>query len=127
MQRIELIGRLGRDPELRYTTKGDAVANFSVASDDSYTKDGKKVEKTSWFRVQAWRKLGEVCGKYLVKGTLVYIAGPIEQREWQAKDGTKKTSVEVVAREMKILAGGKKNGATPEPAEPEITDDDIPF
>lgn len=132
-QRIEFIGRLGRDPETRYTAGGQAVANFSVAVSESWkNKDGEKQEKTEWYKIVAWGKLAEIIQKYLVKGQLVFIAGSGATREWQDKEGQKRTSFEVTAREMKMLGGGKKQEDSPAentaPAGgPEISDEDIPF
>lgn len=129
-QRIEMIGRLGRDPETRYTGGGQAVANFSVAVSESWKdKNGEKQEKTEWFKITAWGKLAEICQQYLVKGQLVFIAGSGATREWQDKEGQKRTSFEITAREMKMLGGGKKQEERSEaPASaPEISDEDIPF
>lgn len=101
-----IIGRLGRDPETNYLQSGNAVANFSVATSESW-KDkntGEKKEKTEWHRVVAWGRLAEICGEYLRKGSLVYIEGKIETREWE-KDGEKKYTTEIIVREMKMLGG----------------------
>jgi single-strand DNA-binding protein len=132
-QRIEFIGRLGRDPETRYTGSGAAVANFSVAVSESYKdKSGEKQEKTEWFKCVAWQKLAEICQQYLKKGQLVFIAGQGATREWTDKEGGKRTSFEITVREMKMLSRGQEQGDKPEPAErpgtaPEISDEDIPF
>ena len=151
-----LVGRLGRDPETRYTTGGQAVANFSVATDYSYKdRNGERQKKTEWHKIVAWRKLAEICQQYLKKGSLVYIEGRIETREWQDKEGQKRYSTEIIADEMRMLgsrgegaaasAGGSAGGASrsaddfephagggEEPmgggaAGPEISDEDIPF
>ena len=93
-----LIGRLGRDPEMRYTPSGQPVANFSIATDETYTgKDGQKVEKTEWHRIVVWGKQAEFCGNYLAKGRLVYIEGKIETRKWTDKDGAEKYTTEIKA------------------------------
>lgn len=84
LNKVLLIGRLGRDPEMRYTASGQPVANFSIATDETYTsKDGQKVEKTEWHRIVVWGKQAEFCGNYLSKGRLVYIEGKLETRKWQ--------------------------------------------
>jgi len=141
-----LVGRLGRDPETRYTGGGQAVANFSVATDHSYKdRNGERQKKTEWHKIVAWGKLAEIVQQYLKKGSLVYIEGRIETREWQDKEGQKRYSTEIIASEMKML-GSKGDGGggaygTPRSTEqepmggeesgahsgPEISDEDIPF
>jgi single-strand DNA-binding protein len=134
-----LIGRLGSDPEIRYTPSGVAVANFSIATSEEWKdKDtGEKKERTEWHRIVAWRKLGEICGEYLSKGKQVYVEGRIQTRSWEDKDGNKKYTTEIVANDVQFLGsrdmtdsgrpkgggGGDSQGA-PGPG-PE--DDDIPF
>ncbi|MBW2613498.1 MAG: single-stranded DNA-binding protein [Deltaproteobacteria bacterium] len=100
-----LIGNLGRDPEVRYTPDGTAVANFSIATSDQW-KDkntGEKREKTEWHRIVAFRRLGEICGEYLSKGRQVYIEGRIQTRDWEDKDGVKRYTTEIVADKMQML------------------------
>jgi len=87
VNRVILIGNLGRDPELRYTPSGAAVANFTIATTDTWTKDGEKQSHTEWHRIVAWGKLAEVCGEYLAKGKQVYIEGRIRTNEWEDRDG----------------------------------------
>src|SRR5437879_10990297 len=88
VNKVILVGRLGRDPETRYTGGGQAVANFSVATDESYKdKNGERQKRTEWHRITAWGKLAEICQQYLKKGTMVYIEGRIQSREWQDKEG----------------------------------------
>jgi len=100
-----LIGRLGADPELRYTTDGTSVASFNMATSETWKdKGGNKQEKTEWHRVVAWRRLGEIAGEYLKKGSLVYIEGRIRSREYDAKDGTKRKVFEIEATDMKMLS-----------------------
>jgi single-strand DNA-binding protein len=135
-----LIGRLGSDPEVRYTPSGVAVANFSIATSEEWKdKDsGEKKERTEWHRIVAWRKLGEICGEYLSKGRQVYIEGRIQTRDWEDKDGNKRYTTEIVANDVQFLggrdagSGGKAaNGASTSDYQgsplqaPE--DDDIPF
>lgn len=124
-----LIGRLGKDTEIRYTPNGKAVANFSVATDESYKKEGgEKVEKTEWHKVVAFDKLAEICGKYLTKGKLVYIEGKIQTRSWEDKDGSKKYTTEIVANTMKMLGGGKdEGGKEKEKVAPPSDTEDCPF
>lgn len=130
-----LIGNLGADPEMRYTQNGSAVANFNLATTETWTKDGKKEEKTEWHRVVAFQRLGEICGEYLSKGSRVYIEGKIQTRQWEDREGNKKYTTEIVAREMKMLSprGGSGGGQGPsyndeEPPLPEPTmGDDVPF
>ncbi len=105
MSKISIIGNLGRDPEVRYTPDGTAVTSFSVAVNDRY----KGEERTMWFRVSAFGKLGEICGNYLSKGKQVYIEGPLRTNDWEDKDGNKRTSLEVTARDM-VMLGTKDDG-----------------
>jgi single-strand DNA-binding protein len=139
LNKVILIGRLGKDPELRYTPNGAAVTNFNLATNEVYNdKDGKQVEQTDWHRVVAWRKLAEICGQYLKKGSLVYIEGKLKTRTYDDREGVKKYVTEIVADQMQML-GGKQGGtgdyappsgevesaapATEQPA----SDDDLPF
>ena len=111
LNKVILIGRLGRDPEMRYTPSGQPVANFSVATDESYTsKDGQKVEKTEWHRIVVWGKQAEFCGNYLSKGRLVYVEGKLETRKWTDKDGAEKYTTEIKAD--RVLGLDKGNGAS---------------
>ena len=98
-----LVGRLGRDPEIRHTTGGAQVANFSLATDEK-TKEGKK---TTWHNIVAWRKLAEISEKYLVKGSLVYIEGKLQTREWDDRDGNRRQTTEIVAQEIRNLGGDR--------------------
>ncbi|MDY0276210.1 MAG: single-stranded DNA-binding protein [Desulfomicrobium sp.] len=98
LNKVLLIGRLGQDPEMRYVPSGQPVANFSIATDESYTsKDGQRVERTEWHRIVVWGKQAEFCGNYLSKGRLVYIEGRLETRKWQGKDGIDRYSTEIKA------------------------------
>lgn len=104
VNRAIIIGRMGRDPEMRFTPSGQAVANFSIATDETYTgKDGQKVEKTEWHRIVVWGKQAEFCGNYLSKGRLVYIEGKIETRKWVDKDGVEKYTTEIKADRVQGL------------------------
>lgn len=112
LNKAMIIGRLGKDPEVRYTQGGQAVASFSVATDHKWTnKTGEKQEKTEWHRVKAWGKLAELAGEYLSKGRQVYVEGRIETSEYTDKDGVKKYSTEINAQEIQFLDSGKGGGA----------------
>ena len=109
LNKVTLIGNLGRDPETRYLPNGDAVVNISVATTDTWKdKNGEKQEKTEWPRVALYRRLAEIAGEYLKKGSQVYIEGRIEYREYE-KDGQKRYTTDIVASEMKML--GSRQGA----------------
>jgi len=123
INKVILVGRLGKDPEVRSTPSGTSVAKFSVATDERFTdKNGEKQERTEWHNVVAWGKLGEICGQYLRKGKLVYIEGSIRTDSWDDKEsGQKKYRTEIVARDMKMLdrrgddeasGGGSYGGAS---------------
>jgi single-strand DNA-binding protein len=138
VNKVTLIGRLGRDPELKYTAGGSAYCRFSIATDDSWTdrNTGERQERTEWHNIVAWEKLAEICGQYLTKGRMVYIEGSIQSRQWEDQDGNKRTSFEIRARDMVMLgapagsgaSGGSGGPATAPAREAEpATDDDVPF
>jgi single-strand DNA-binding protein len=153
VNKVILVGRLGRDPETRYTSGGQAVANFSVATDESYKdKNGERQKRTEWHKIVVWGKQAEIAQQYLKKGSLVFIEGRIQSREWQDKEGQKRTSFEIVATNFRMLGGrgdGAASGAGTSPSAhsagrsdefehsspaddalgsgPEIGDEDIPF
>lgn len=105
-----LIGRLGNDPELRYTPAGDAVVNFSIATNRGWKdKEGNQQERTDWHKIVAWRKLAEICGEYFKKGNLVYVEGRIETSSYNDKEGNKKYTTSIVANQAQIL--GSKSDA----------------
>jgi single-strand DNA-binding protein len=156
VNKVILVGRLGRDPETRYTGGGQAVANFSLATDESYKdRNGERQKRTEWHKIVVWGKQAEIAQQYLKKGSLIFVEGRIQSREWQDKEGQKRTSFEIVANSFRML-GGRAEGAAagvgggasrggddfdsqagpPEeshgggghtPAGPEISDEDIPF
>src|SRR5258707_7595414 len=104
VNRVMLVGRLGRDPETRYTSGGQAVANFSVATDESYKdRNGERQKRTEWHKIVVWGKQAEIAQQYLKKGSLVFIEGRIQSREWQDKEGQKRTSFEIVANNFRML------------------------
>lgn len=107
-----LIGRLGSDPEVRYTQGGSAVANFNMATSEQYTdKGGQRQEKTEWHRIVAWGRLGEICGQHLRKGRQVYVEGSIQTREWQDRDGNKRYTTEIKASTVQFLGNrGESEG-----------------
>ncbi len=111
VNKVILVGRLGRDPETRYTGGGQAVANFSVATDESYKdKNGERQKRTEWHKIVVWGKQAEIAQQYLKKGSLIFIEGRIQSREWQDKEGQKRTSFEIVASNFRML-GGRAEGA----------------
>ena len=109
-----LIGNLGRDPELRYTQGGQAVANFSIATTESFTtKDGRRDERTEWHRIVVWGKTAENCAQYLSKGRTVYVEGRIQTREWENKEGQKQRTTEIVAQTVQFLGGPRGDAGAP--------------
>lgn len=107
-----LIGRLGKDPETRYMTNGEAVTNVSLATSENYKdKNGEKQERTEWHNLVFYRRLAEIAGEYLKKGSLIYVEGRIQTRKWQDKEGRDRYTTEIVANEMKML-GGKPGGGS---------------
>lgn len=111
VNKVILIGNLGRDPELRYTPSGQPVANFTLATTDSYTsKAGDREERTEWHRIVVWGKTAELCAQYLSKGRSTYIEGRLQTREWENKEGQKQRTTEVVANSVQFL--GPPKGAS---------------
>ena len=142
INKVILIGRLGSDPEVRYTPSGVAVANFNIATSEEWKdKDsGEKKERTEWHRIVAWRRLGEICGEYLSKGKQVYIEGRLQTRDWEDRDGNKRYTTEIVATDVQFL-GTRDSSESAKPRGTSSTssadfqggpaqgpgDDDIPF
>jgi single-strand DNA-binding protein len=131
-----LVGRLGKDPEIRYTPDGAMVTNFSVATDSAWKdKSGELVKKTEWHRIVTFGKLADTCGKYLVKGKLVFIEGRIQTRSWDDKEGKKHYATEIIATNMQMLdSKGAPKGddvsaydAAPHFPDGESLPDDVPF
>ena len=148
VNKVILVGNLGKDPEMRYMPSGDAVANFSIATTESWNdrQSGEKVEKTEWHNIVVFRKLAEICGEYLRKGSQVYIEGKLQTSKWQDKaTGTDRYKTEIVCNEMQMLGGragagmpeSRPAGQAPQSASPQPQqtssapandfDDDIPF
>jgi len=117
VNKVILIGNLGRDPELRYTQSGQAVVNFTLATSENWTdKSGEKVERTEWHRIVVWGRVGELCAQYLSKGRTVYIEGRIQTREWEDKDGNKRYTTEINAQTVQFLGGPRGDtGSAPGP------------
>jgi single-strand DNA-binding protein len=150
VNKVILVGNLGRDPEMKYTASGAAIANITVATSDSWNdkQTGEKVEKTEWHRVVAFQRLAEIMGEYLRKGSQVYIEGKLQTRKWQDQNGQDRYTTEVVANDMQMLGarggeggGGRGQGggggfrnnpqnqqtqSQPKP-DNDFADDDIPF
>lgn len=130
LNKIMIIGRLGRDPEMRFTPSGRPVTTFNVATNRSWnTGDGERHTETEWFNVVAWGNLAEICKQYLSKGQQTYVEGRLQTRHWEDTEGTKHTSVEIVASEMMVL-GDRKEITQPSSdlQESEFqTDEEYPF
>jgi single-strand DNA-binding protein len=145
-----LVGRLGKDPETRYTSGGQAVCNFSMATDETYKdRSGERQKRTEWHRIVVWGKQAEIAQQYLRKGSLIYLEGRIQSRQWDDREGQKRTTVEIVANSFRMLGGrgdaaaagaASGGGATTASADsdfhaapsddvssPEVSDEDIPF
>ncbi len=151
VNKVILIGRLGKDPEIKYTPSGAPVVKFSLATDEVFKdRAGEQQRRTEWHNIVAWNKLAEICGEYLSKGRQVYIEGSIRSRQWEDQSGNKRTAYDIVARDMKMLDSrgsaerssapvnaaasapvspgmGEQESSPEPPSSPEITDDDIPF
>jgi len=140
VNKVILIGRLGKDPEVRSIPSGTTLARFSIATDEKFTdKSGEKQERTEWHNIVAWAKLAEICGQYLKKGKLVYIEGSLRTDSWEDKEtGVKKYRTEIVAQNMKMLdrRGDEEGGGSYSQGSPKTTgatvmegpeEDDVPF
>jgi single-strand DNA-binding protein len=135
VNKVILIGNLGADPEVRYTQNGTAVANFRMATTETWKKEGEKEELTEWHRVVTFGRLAEICGEYLSKGSKVYIEGRIQTRKWEDRDGNPRYTTEIIAREMKMLSprgaeeGQSSRYSEEEPPMPDVPpmEDDVPF
>ena len=112
VNKVIIVGRLGQDPELKYTPSGSAVCNFSVATSETWAdKSGQKQERTEWHRVVVWGKLGELCNQYLAKGRQAYVEGSLRTRSWEDKSGQKKFTTEIMASSVQFLGAGAAPGA----------------
>ncbi len=135
LNRVEVIGHFGKDPEIRYVSNGSAVANFSVATSEKWNdkQTGEKKEKTEWHNVVAWGKLGEIVGEYASKGRLVYVEGKLQTRKWDDKDGVTRYTTEIVASQVLMLDKGGHKPVNADPVRPRpalnenMAGDEIPF
>lgn len=138
LNKVMLIGNLGKDPEVRYTASGQAVASFSLATSEKFKgKSGDWEERTEWHTVTLWSKLAEIAGEYLAKGKTVYIEGRLQTRKWQDKNGNDRYTTEIVGEKMQMLSpkGERRGSEAPsgqsagggDYEEPPFQDDDIPF
>ena len=148
VNKVILVGRLGRDPEIRFTSDGQAVANFTLATDESYKdRSGEKQKKTSWHNIVAWQKTAEFLKEYVHKGDLIYVEGRLQTRQWEDKEGTTKYTTEIVVSNLQglVTSGNGDAAPTEKPAaraatakrtapaqaqEPEsvgVSDEDVPF
>ena len=136
LNKVILIGRIGRYPEVRFMPNGEAVCNFSIATSETWNdRNGQRVERTEWHNVTMYRKLAEIAGQYLTKGSQVYLEGKIQSRKYQGKDGIERTAYEIIANEMKMLGGNsqatqeqpKRQQAPAAPVDGNDESDDIPF
>ena len=141
VNKVILVGRLGQDPEVRYTQGGTAVANLRIATDETWKdQSGERQQRTEWHTVVVWRRLAEICGQYLSKGKQIYIEGKLQTRSWQDREGNKRYSTEIQADNMVMLGGRSDEGHAAPPAQSApaaqpaaagsdsgTSDDDIPF
>lgn len=143
VNKVILIGNIGSDPEVKYTASGVPVANFSLATTESWAdKSGQKQERTEWHRLVLWRKLAEIAGQYLKKGSKIYVEGRLQTRSWDDQSGQKRYMTEIVVDDMQMLdgrgdggytgdighpAGGPQGGGDAGPPGAPMADDDLPF
>ena len=127
LNKVMIIGHLGRDPEMRYMPSGSPMTTFSVATSRRWkSKDGEYRSETEWFSVVAWGRLAEICNQYLSKGQQVYVEGRLQTRHWEDSSGNKKKTVEVVANEM-LMLGSRQDQDDEEVSEPVEEEDEVPF
>ena len=109
VNKVIIVGNVGRDPELRYTQSGQPVASFSIATNERFKdKDGNWKDRTEWHRIVAWARLAEICGEYLRKGSQVYVEGRIQTRDWEDKEGNKRQTTEIIALGMQMLGRARR-------------------
>ena len=127
LNKVMIIGRLGRDPEMRYTPSGRPVTTFSVATSRTWiSAEGGRRTETEWFNVVAWSNLAEICKQHLSKGRLVYVEGRLQTRQWEDNEGNKHSSTEIVANEM-IMLDERRDSGGEEYETDEIEEDEFPF
>ena len=130
-----IVGHLGRDPEMRFTSGGQSVTSFSVATDRRWTdQSGQTQEKTTWFRVTAWGKLGELCNQYLAKGRIVLVEGEVEASAWKSQEGEARATLELTARNVRfiggrdmVVGGGTRMPESSDSGSANIDEEEIPF
>ena len=132
INKVILVGNLGDAPEVRHTGSGDAVATFSLATTEKWTdKNGQKNEDTVWHKIVVWRRLAETCGKYLSKGSKIYLEGKIQNRKWEDKDGNNRYTTEIQARDIQFLStrgeGNNGGSVTHREEPPDSVGEDVPF
>ena len=138
LNKCMIIGRLGADPEMRYTANGSAVTNFNVATSRQYTTaDGERRDETEWFSVVTWNRLAEICSQYLVKGREVYVDGRMQTRSWEGQDGQRRYKTELIAENVQFLGGRQDTERTADlaatglpvgaDADGDVEPDDLPF
>ena len=128
LNKVMLIGQLGRDPEMRYTPSGRPVTSFSLASSRSWTTaDGERREETEWFNVVSWGSLAEICKQHLHKGQTVYVEGRLQTRGWEDPEGKKHYRTEIIANEMIILSDKREGGAEPFGEAASAEEEEFPF
>ncbi len=136
LNQCQFIGNLGQKPEIKYTQSGVAVVNFNIAVSEKWkNRDGEKQEHTEWVRCVAWKRLAEICGEYLDKGSSVWISGKLQTRSWEDKEGNKRYTTEIVANNMQMLGGKNETreeakgpeGTNPGDNEYPVDDNDVPF
>jgi single-strand DNA-binding protein len=129
VNKVILVGRLGRDPETRNTNSGQSVCNFSVATDETFKdRSGERQKRTEWHSIVVWGKQAEIAQQYLTKGSLVFIEGRIQSRKWTDKNEQERTAFEINCNNFRMLGGGeRKEAVVGETPAAEVTDEDIPF
>ena len=136
VNKVILVGRLGKDPEVRYSNNGNAITNFNLATSRVYkNKQGEKVDETEWHRCVSFGRTAEVCGEYLHKGSLIYVEGRLQTRDWEDKDGNKRWTTEIIIDNMRMLgskndtggSSGESSGNPFDKGPSDIPDDDVPF
>jgi len=135
VNKVILVGRLGKDPEVRYSNNGNAITNFNMATSRVYKdKNGEKVDETEWHRCVSFGRTAEICGEYLHKGSLIYVEGRLQTRDWEDKDGNRRWTTEIILENMRML--GSKNDSNPsnrgsdnpfDKGPASMPDDDVPF
>ena len=127
LNKVMVIGNLGRDPELRYTPNGNPVTTFSLATNRVYTTNGERREETEWFTVVAWNQLAELCNQYLTKGRRAYVEGRLHSRSWEGQDGKTHFVNEIIANQVIFLDRAQASAGAEPAGEPDVDPGDLPF